>query len=941
MKKLLTLCLALALTVAVGTAALLTTDKPSAKAADDSSVNLVFSASDASGVFTDDITALTPLTSSGAIAQWSSVLGMSKFTNVMQNDAKLFVKFDTPINVSTYSYLNFKAMYWAEGGYGKYGSTDIYSSENVDTGYNADIFASWSDATCAVYMPNSLWVSIPTAKIKKADGTIDGFIIKNSIGAGWFMLSDFNLSDVCYTRVDVNNSNAVSDGTTYKAILQGGPVGNTPPLFASQSWKDEELCYRISMGRKAFTSTVKFTSPVDGSTVDYFYFKALCWEDRKPYAPVILKNLDGTEVKTLDVYYDWNANGEIGLYLPADALKNTDGDIEGFILDAANGATNLVFSDIIACKGTPDVMIDVLASSSTSGSFGRDAINGIAVTTSEGLLYNGKGLGSGTISTVFKLPVSSSVHKTIEFKALAWHADGVKKVQISRLDGTKTEIVNVVSGYYSDVSDKDITVKVNAELLADENGEVAGFKMNIIDGSCDHFVFSAMNGLATEKEYSVIYKADGANDIIKTFTKSTKSDFETPAVPTKEHYTGVWENHDIIYADDQVVNAVYTPITYTATFRADGADDQIVNYTIENKDTITVPTVPAREHYTGEWNEFTLNFDNEQVITAKYTATRYTVTFKADGETVATETYTVENKTVNEPAVPAKKGYDGAWSKYELNFENIEVTAEYTFGKAAGFSVSLAGDIGLNFYATLSADTDEMTAQVTFKGETVTVKGVKTDKVAGNAFVFRFPVAPKDYKENVAFVVTTLGGDTITATSSVKEYADKFAEGEDGYALVQKMLAYCEAARVYFAAETVDTAKDFTADLTAFAATVSGTDDDITVEGATLVLEDTTEIKLYFTCADLTGKTFKVGNSEVTPEAVTGVENCYVLRLKNIVMKDIDELYDFTLGGKTVRYGALSYVKATLEDKDTSVSLGNLVKALYELNVAANAYFAA
>lgn len=94
MKKLLTLCLALALTVSVGTAALLTTDNPSAKAADDSSVNLVFSASDASGVFTDDITALTPLTSSGAYTQWSSVLGMSKFTNVMQNDAKLFVKFE-------------------------------------------------------------------------------------------------------------------------------------------------------------------------------------------------------------------------------------------------------------------------------------------------------------------------------------------------------------------------------------------------------------------------------------------------------------------------------------------------------------------------------------------------------------------------------------------------------------------------------------------------------------------------------------------------------------------------------------------------------------------------------------------------------------------------------------------------------------------------------
>ena len=399
-------------------------------------------------------------------------------------------------------------------------------------------------------------------------------------------------------------------------------------------------------------------------------------------------------------------------------------------------------------------------------------------------------------------------------------------------------------------------------------------------------------------------------------------------------------------ASDYAVYGKYNVVTYECELNLSDGTKKSVNYTIENRaEKLTelkalLGKSDKQYAYTSDLPDV-LPLENGKTYTETKTAIRYTVTFKADGETVATETYTVENKTVNEPAVPAKKGYDGAWSKYELNFENIEVTAEYTFGKAAGFSVSLAGDIGLNFYATLSADTDEMTAQVTFKGETVTVKGVKTDKVAGNAFVFRFPVAPKDYKENVAFVVTTLGGDTITATSSVKEYADKFAEGEDGYALVQKMLAYCEAARVYFAAETVDTAKDFTADLTAFAATVSGTHDDITVEGATLVLEDTTEIKLYFTCADLTGKTFKVGNSEVTPEAVTGVENCYVLRLKNIVMKDIDELYDFTLGGKTVRYGALSYVKATLEDKDTSVSLGNLVKTLYELNVAANAYFAA
>lgn len=941
MKKLLTLCLALALTVAVGTAALLTTDKPSAKAAaETATTNVTISSAyvidgNDTGTHVED---MAETTNSGTMNKLKSKYDLKLFTQKMTDTNKsIVVKLSAPVDASVYAYINFRSIYWAEGGAsGSYISNAIRDLK-LNNGCDIPMFLGYVQPAES----EVLQTGIPTATIKDTDGTVSGFIIKcpefPKGTSGWLGISEISLStdNENFARIDNANTSAVAGGAKVDLTDQSS-IGT----YSEQVWKENGLRYRMSTGN-AFSATVKFVVPVSAGETNFLKLKAVGWDTKKPYAPVVLKNLDGTEVKTLDVYYSYDCTGALDLYLPAEKLANDDGNVEGFILDAANSATNFLFSDIIACKGTPDVMIDVLASSSTSGSFGREAINGIAVTTSEGLLYNGKGLGSGTISTVFKLPVSSSVHKTIEFKALAWHTDGVKKVQISRLDGTKTEIVDVVSGYYSDVSDKDITVKVNAELLADENGEVAGFKMNIIDGSCDHFVFSAMNGLATEKEYSVIYKADGANDIIKTFTKSTKSDFETPAVPTKEHYTGVWENHDIIYADDQVVNAVYTPITYTATFRADGADDQIVNYTIENKDTITVPTVPAREHYTGEWNEFTLNFDNEQVITAKYTATRYTVTFKADGETVATETYTVENKTVNEPAVPAKKGYDGAWSKYELNFENIEVTAEYTFGKAAGFSVSLAGDIGLNFYATLSADTDEMTAQVTFKGETVTVKGVKTDKVAGNAFVFRFPVAPKDYKENVAFVVTTLGGDTITATSSVKEYADKFAEGEDGYELVQKMLAYCEAARVYFAAETVNTAKDFTADLTAFAATVSGTDDDITVEGATLVLEDTTEIKLYFTCADLTGKTFKVGNSEVTPEAVTGVENCYVLRLKNIVMKDIDELYDFTLGGKTVRYGALSYVKATLEDKDTSISLGNLVKALYELNVAANAYFAA
>lgn len=57
----------------------------------------------------------------------------------------------------------------------------------------------------------------------------------------------------------------------------------------------------------------------------------------------------------------------------------------------------------------------------------------------------------------------------------------------------------------------------------------------------------------------------------------------------------------------------------------------------------------------------------------------YTVTFVADGVTVAEKTYTLETPVVEEPAVPAKAGYTGAWETYDLsNGGNITVNAVYT-----------------------------------------------------------------------------------------------------------------------------------------------------------------------------------------------------------------------------------------------------------------------
>ena len=58
-------------------------------------------------------------------------------------------------------------------------------------------------------------------------------------------------------------------------------------------------------------------------------------------------------------------------------------------------------------------------------------------------------------------------------------------------------------------------------------------------------------------------------------------------------------------------------------------------------------------------------------------AAEYTVTFVADGVTVDTVTYTEGAASISEPAVPAKDHYTGGWEAYTLD-GNVTVNAVYT-----------------------------------------------------------------------------------------------------------------------------------------------------------------------------------------------------------------------------------------------------------------------
>ena len=248
-------------------------------------------------------------------------------------------------------------------------------------------------------------------------------------------------------------------------------------------------------------------------------------------------------------------------------------------------------------------------------------------------------------------------------------------------------------------------------------------------------------------------------------------------------------------------------------------------------------------------------------------------------------------------------------------------------------SISMAGDIGLNFYVDLD-DVQEATATITMKGESTRVVGVYQESLA--CWKFTYGVAPKDYKETVSISVAD-----VTAEYSVSAYANALPEDNAAYPIVSALMKYCESARVYFANEEATATEDLTADLSEYKATLEGEEENVTIAGATLVLESKTTINVYVTAESLNEITCTVNGEMVTPVALEGQNGQYVISISGIVSKDLDKTYTIRVGGYTITYCALSYVEETLSKTVDNVALENLVKALYSLSVEAEQYFTA
>ncbi len=333
------------------------------------------------------------------------------------------------------------------------------------------------------------------------------------------------------------------------------------------------------------------------------------------------------------------------------------------------------------------------------------------------------------------------------------------------------------------------------------------------------------------------------------------------------------------------------------------------------------------------------------------------------------EMYKVIAVTVNGTAITP----DGDAYSFVMPEENVTVAATFDFAdgigtKLAGHSISLDGDIGVNFYMELSADTaGSDTAYMHFTIPTgsstseqkIFVKDARPVKLGAKTYyVFKCQVAAKEMTSQIKAQI--IDGENLGTeyTYSVRDYADYLlehaAEREDwtkAVPLVKAMLNYGAYSQLNFDKNPTDLANT---GLTEKERTLGDVSIDIadpitdnlpegtTFEGATLSLKSETTLSLYF--KSNTDLEFSC-NGYTVEKATSG--DYQIARIRGIKAKHIGDVFSLNVNGTTVTYSPLNYCKniltpsaATADEAQTQdEKLVSVVKALCLYWQAANSYF--
>ncbi|MCR5478733.1 MAG: leucine-rich repeat protein [Ruminococcus sp.] len=356
------------------------------------------------------------------------------------------------------------------------------------------------------------------------------------------------------------------------------------------------------------------------------------------------------------------------------------------------------------------------------------------------------------------------------------------------------------------------------------------------------------------------------------------------------------------------------------------------------------------------------------------------------GETVTLtvtpdEGYAVKSISVNDGDVALTDNGDGTYS-FTMPAGDANVTAEMKPFDVHlyGHSLSLDGDIGVNFYMDLddsvkNSETAKMIFTVPNGSKTETqelfVKDVldKTATVDGTTYYqFKCKVSAKDMASDITAQIVDGETKGTKYTYSVREYAKYILDNSNDYSfeivnLVKAMLNYGSAAQEYFLNESGSDLANYDLDTNYYAVDeVSAGNIDkpydfdkydrclpegVTFEGVTLSLKSETTLSLYFKSEN--EMTFVVcANFETSSNYDADVERTgdyWVFRIRGISAAKLDSTIALHFGvpaidnGGYVDYCPLTYCYNVINRDEGTPQLQKVCKALYLYNQAANSYF--
>lgn len=278
----------------------------------------------------------------------------------------------------------------------------------------------------------------------------------------------------------------------------------------------------------------------------------------------------------------------------------------------------------------------------------------------------------------------------------------------------------------------------------------------------------------------------------------------------------------------------------------------------------------------------------------------------------------------------------------------------------AAHSISLGGDIGVNFYVELTDDIAQSnTAYMRFtipSGDTTEIQtapvkdAVQTAADDTTYYILKCGVAAKEMTSQIQAQIIDENYQSEIFTYSVKEYADyllahtgdnpRYAEAAP---LVKAMLNYGACAQRFFGKDTDNLANadlsyadrelgDVSIDVSnPTAALPQG----VTLAGATLSLKAETTLSLYFNSSAVLR--FSCDGMDVDTDVVDGYK---VARIRNISAADLGKTFTLSVNGDYyVTYSPMNYCRDVLSGGSDDVNLQDTVKALYRYRLAAEDYF--